>query len=62
MKLGRMIDNDKRHVPFEDGINRSIRPEVMDHFIFDLLNYVRLGLFVNILTGRQEKSVMSYAV
>ena len=62
MKLGRMIYNDKRQVPFEDGMNRPIRPKVMDHFIFDLLNYVRLGLFVNIPTGRQQKSVMSYAV
>ena len=41
MKLGRMIHNDKRQVPFEDGMNRFIRPEVMDHFIFDLLNYVQ---------------------
>ena len=57
-----MIYNDKRQVPIEDGMNRSIRPEVIDHFIFDLLNYVRLGLFINILTGRKQKNVMSYAV
>ena len=28
MKLGRMIDNDKRQVPFEDELNRFIRTEV----------------------------------
>ena len=57
-----MMYNDKIQVPFEDGINQPIRPEVMDYFIFDLLNYVRLGLFMNIPTGRQQKSVMSCAV
>ena len=31
MKLGRMIYNDKRHVPFEDELNRFIRTEVTEN-------------------------------
>ena len=31
MKLGRMIDNDKRQVPFEDELNRLIRTEVTEN-------------------------------
>ena len=30
MKLGRMIDNDKRQVPFEDELDRFIRIEVTE--------------------------------
>ena len=31
MKHDRMIDNDKRQVPFEDELNRSIRTEVTEN-------------------------------
>ena len=31
MKLGRMIDNDKRQVPFEDELNPFIRTEVTEN-------------------------------
>ena len=31
MKLGRMIYNDKRQVPFEDELNRFIRTEVTEN-------------------------------
>ena len=31
MKLGTMIDNNKRQVPFEDELNRSIRTEVTEN-------------------------------
>ena len=31
MKLGRMIYNDKRQVPFEDELNRLIRTEVTEN-------------------------------
>ena len=31
MKLGRMIDNDERQVPFEDELNRFIRTEVTEN-------------------------------
>ena len=39
MKLGRMIYNDKRQVPFEDELNRFIRTEVTEnpYFYFSLL-------------------------
>ena len=39
MKLGRMIDNDKRQVPFEDELNRFIRTEVTEnrYLYFSLL-------------------------
>ena len=29
MKLGRLIDNDKRHIPFEDGINWRITSSIL---------------------------------
>ena len=31
MKLGRMIDNDERQVPFEEQLNRLIRTEVTEN-------------------------------
>ena len=34
MKLGRMIYNDKRQVPFEDELNRFIITEVTEDPIF----------------------------
>ena len=34
MKLGRIVYNDKRQVPFEDELNRPIRTKVRDHFSF----------------------------
>ena len=39
MKLGRMIYNDKRQVPFEDELNRFIRTEVTEnpYLYFSLL-------------------------
>ena len=39
MKLGRMIYNDKRQVPFEDELNWPIKTEVRDHLSF-LINII----------------------
>ena len=49
MKLGRMIDNDKRQVPFEDELNRFIRTEVTQNpflyfFLLRPFDYIFLML------------------
>ena len=49
MKLGRMIDNDKRQVPFEDELNRFIRTEVREN---SYLYYFLLRPFDNYLAQK----------
>ena len=49
MKLGRMIYNDKRQVPFEDELNRFIRTEVTQNpylyfFLLRPFDYIFLML------------------
>ena len=48
MKLGRMVYNDKRQVPFEDELNRPIKTEDWDHLSFFFINIVsqNLGIFL----------------
>ena len=47
-ELSRMIDNDKRQVPFEDEFNRFIRTEVKEN---SYLYYFLLRPFDNIFWG-----------
>ena len=54
-KLGRMIYNDKRHVPFEDWLNRLIRTDVIQNPIsYFLLLRPFDNIFLIFYYGRGE--------
>ena len=50
MKLGRMIYNDKKQVPFEDELNRVIRTEVTEP-VFILFLIASLSLYFSDVTS-----------
>ena len=53
MKLGRMMNNDKRQSPFEDGINRSGRTQTSS------ISNVKIALYYKVL-GQVPKNLTKY--